>query len=317
MLLKFSDNIFKRTFGVAFYNLPGIIAFTIIAIFAEVQHALGGIFGWGGLDFPTTPVTIMGSALAIFLGFRNNSAYDRWWEARKIWGGIVNTSRSMGSFVMTFPSPRHGEASIDEISAWRKSVINRQIGWLYILKAHLRKQTKWEVLKDFISEKEYEELMHKGNKPSQLLHNQSQAIASAFEKGMIDNFRHMELAREIRTLYELQGKCERIKNTVFPYYYNYFTHLFVWLFIICLPFALVPIMDYMAVPMSVAISFIFYILNKAGELTEDPFEGRAADTPMSTISRSIEIDLLEMLGEEHPPKPLEVQKTVFDAHYLD
>ncbi len=317
MLLRFSKNPIRQIFGIAFFNIRGILAFTAIAIFAEVQHAMDGIYHWTGLDFPVTPVTIMGSALAIFLGFRNNSAYDRWWEARKIWGGIVNTSRTLSSYVMTFPSPRHGDVPFEDIVKWRESMIRRQIGWLYILKAQLRKQPNLEKLREFVSVNEFDDLKTKTNVATHLLHHQNQSIAYAFESGMIDNFRHIEMSQQIKELYDLQGKAERIKNTVFPYYYNYFTHLFVWLFIICLPFALVPIMDYMAIPMSMAISFIFYILNKSGELTEDPFEGRAADTPMSTISRGIEIDLLEMLGEEHPPEPLAPSKTPFDVAYMD
>ncbi len=279
---------------------------------------MGETNDWMGLDLPVVPVTIVGGALAIFLGFRNNSAYDRWWEARKIWGGIVNTSRTLSSFVMTFPSEKHGSASFSEIQTWRKSIIYRQICWLYTLKSHLRKQAPWERMLDFMSKEEYEELMKKTNKPAQLLHNQNQAIAYAFENGMVDNFRHMELAKLIKELYSLQGMCERIKNTIFPFYYNYFTKVFLWLFIFCLPFSLAPLMNgYTAIAMSIGICFIFYILDKSGEITEDPFEGRAADTPMSTISRSIEIDLLEMLGEENTPKPLGVQKTKFDVSFMD
>lgn len=317
MLLQFSNNIFKQVTGIVYYNFRGILFFTIISIFAVVQHDLDGIYHWTGLDLPVVPVTILGGALAIFLGFRNNSAYDRWWEARKIWGAIVNSSRTLSSFVMTFPSGKHGGASVAEAEEWKSHLIKRQIGWLYALKFHLRKQTKWEKLLEYIPDSEYEELMTKANKPAQLLHFQNRAIAKAFDQGLIDNFRHMEMAKLIKDLYAQQGMCERIKNTAFPYYYNYFTGLFLWLFIICLPFSLAPIMDIMAIPMSMGISFIFYILNKSGELTEDPFEGRAADTPMSTITRSIEIDLLEMLGEKTTPKPLEVQRTQFDVQYMD
>ena len=279
---------------------------------------MGETHDWMGLDLPVVPVTIVGGALAIFLGFRNNSAYDRWWEARKIWGGIVNTNRTLGSSIMTFPSEKHGAATFSEIEIWKKSIVYRQICWLYTLKAHLRKQAHSDKMLDYMSKEEYEELMKKTNKPAQLLHNQNQAVAYAFENGMIDSFRHMELAKLIKELYSLQGMCERIKNTVFPFYYNYFTKVFLWLFIFCLPFSLAPLMNgYTAMAMSIGISFIFYILDKSGEITEDPFEGRAADTPMSTITRSIEIDLLEMLGEENTPKPLGIQKTKFDVSFMD
>lgn len=317
MIIKFSDNIFKQITGIVFYNLKGIIAFTIIPVIAVVQHQLEGIHHFTGFDLPIAPVTIVGGALAIFLGFRNNSAYDRWWEARKVWGSIVNTSRTLCSHVLSFPSTKHGNSDAEAVKSWQASMIKRQIAWLYALKTTLRNQGEWETVSKYLSAEEHEQLMARSNKPTHLLHHQNQAIAEAFEKEMIDSFRHVELSKMVEHLYSWQGMCERIKKTVFPHYYNYFTKVFLWLFIICLPFALAPIMDFMAIPMSIGISFIFFILDRSGETTEDPFEGRAADTPMSTITRSIEIDLLEMLGEENPPKPLGVSKTTFDAAYQE
>lgn len=316
MIIHFSNNYFKRVIGIAYYNFISILLFTVIAVLAVVQHAMDGVYHWTGLDLPVVPVTVIGSALAIFLGFRNNSAYDRWWEARKIWGGIVNTSRTLSSFIMTFPSKKHGNASLSEIEKWRESIIYRQICWLYMLKFHLRKQTKYDKVLEYMGKEEFDELMQKSNKPAQLLHNQNQAISYGYEQGMVDSFRHMELAKLVKELYSLQGMCERIKNTVFPFYYNYFTKVFLWIFIVCLPFSLAPLMGFMAIPMSIAISFVFYILDKSGEITEDPFEGRAADTPMSTITRSIEIDLLEMLGQKSP-KPLDPSMTSFDVLYME
>ncbi len=317
MILKFSDNIFRQVIGITFYNLRAIVLFLLFSIVAVLQHSYSELHEWMGLDLPVVPVTILGGALAIFLGFRNNSAYDRWWEARKIWGGIVNKSRTLASFALTFPSAKHGDATIAEVHEWQKVIIQRHISWLYALKFHLRRQSRFEKLEEHLPKEEYENLMKKANKPAQLLHLQNQAIAYAFEAGMIDNFRHLEMARLIKDFYDLQGMNERIKNTVFPFYYNYFTQVFLWLFILCLPFTLVPIMGIGTIPMAFGISFIFYILDKSGELTEDPFEGRAADTPMSTIVRSIEIDLLEMLGEKTPPKPLEVQRTQFDVMFME
>lgn len=317
MILKFSDNLFRQIVGIAFYNLKGIIAFTIIPIIAVLQHQLEGIHHFTGFDLPIAPVTILGGALAIFLGFRNNSAYDRWWEARKVWGSIVNTSRTLSSHVLTFPSDKHGNSGEEEVKMWQQLVIKRQIAWLYALKFTLRNQSEWETVAKYMEADEYDLLMTRSNKPTHLLHHQNQAMAEAFEKGMIDSFRHMELSKLVEHLYSWQGMCERIKKTVFPHYYNYFTKVFLWIFIICLPFTLAPIMDFMAIPMSIAISFIFFILDRSGETTEDPFEGRAADTPMSTITRSIEIDLLEMLGEKEIPTPLGVSKTTFGASYQE
>ncbi|MEP0986740.1 bestrophin family ion channel [Ekhidna sp.] len=319
MIIKYSDNPFKQVLGITFYNRKNIILFTIISVLAVVQHEFGEIYTFNPVTLPLVPVTILGGALAIFLGFRNNSAYDRWWEARKIWGGIVNASRTFGVMICTFSSTHFSNDSVSEkeIIAWRKELINRHIGWLYALIMHLRKQNHWEDLEKHLPKKEVKQLHKFHNKPTQLLHKQSERLQNAYEESIIEDFRHMELANVIKEFYSLQGMAERIKGTIFPYYYNYFTGVFLWLFVICLPFSLAPEMNWGAIPMSIAISFVFTILEKSGAITEDPFEGRAADTPISTITRNIEIDLLEMIKSDTVPAPIEPKTGRFGVQFLD
>ena len=319
MIIKYSDNPFNQILGIVFYNKKNIILFSIIAVLATAQFKYADKFNFGAFDLPVVPVTILGGALAIFLGFRNNSAYDRWWEARKIWGGIVNASRTFGVMVCTFSSDHFtkGQVKNEEILNWRKDVIHRHIAWLYALTLHLRKENNWDILDKYLDSKELASLKKFHNKPTQLLHKQGKELQEAYEERVIEDFRHMELANMIKEFYSLQGMAERIKGTVFPYYYNYFTGVFLWLFVICLPFALVPSMGWMAIPMSIAISFVFTILEKSGAVTEDPFEGRAADTPISTITRNIEIDLLEMIESETLPAPIEPTVGNFGVVYLD
>ena len=319
MLIKFSDNPFKQVIGITFYNKGSIALFILISIAATVQYKFAEIFMFRPLDLPVVPVSILGGALAIFLGFRNNSAYDRWWEARKIWGGIVNASRTFGTFIISFSSTEfsRGKISEKEVKRWQEDLIHRHLAWLYALKMHLRKLNYWEHLEKYLSEKEIEEIRKYHNKPTQLLHSQSIKIQEGYDKKIIEDFRHMELANVMKELIRLQGMTERIKGTIFPYYYNYFTIVFLWLFIVCLPLALVPQMSWGAIPMSVAISFVFTILEKAGATTEDPFEGRASDTPISTITRNIEIDLLEMLKSKTIPAPEEPKTGKFGVRYID
>lgn len=319
MLIKFSDNPFKQVIGIAFYNKVSITLFILISILATVQYKFGEIFMFQPIDLPVVPVSILGGALAIFLGFRNNSAYDRWWEARKIWGGIVNASRTFGTFIISFSSTEFskGKISEKELKSWREDLIHRHVAWLYALKMHLRKLNYWEHLEKYLSEKEIDEIRKFHNKPTQLLHKQSLKIQEGYDKKIIEDFRHMEIASVMKELIRLQGMSERIKGTIFPYYYNYFTIVFLWLFIICLPLALVPEMSWGAIPMSVAISFVFTILEKAGATTEDPFEGRASDTPISTITRNIEIDLLEMMESKTVPAPEEPKTGRFGVRYID
>ncbi len=306
MLLKYSDNYFRRVFGIFYYNAPRILGFVVLSCIAVLQYKFAFLWQLEGFTLPIVPVSILGGALAIFLGFRNNSAYDRWWEARKVWGGIVNSSRTFGTFVMAFPSIKFSKGKLKEkdLENWKTEVIYRHILWVHLLRMHLRKKFKWEDIEKYVDEKGIERLESYKNIPSLVLNEQSEAIAKAYEQGIIEDFRHMEFANLIKELYTFQGQCERIKNTVFPYYYNYFTQVFLGLFNLCLPFALVEMADWKTIPLAVAISFVFSILDKSGTVTEDPFENRAADTPMTTISRSIEIDLLQMLGEKEIPEPV-------------
>ncbi|MEO9870897.1 bestrophin family protein [Ekhidna sp.] len=319
MLIKYSDNPFKQVLGIVFYNRKSILLFTLISILGSIQYQFADIFNINPFVLPVVPVTILGGALAIFLGFRNNSAYDRWWEARKIWGGIVNASRTFGVMICTFSSSHFSkrEEKEEDIMKWRVDIINRHICWLYALIMHLRKQSHWDDLAKHIPAKEVEELKKIHNKPAQILHKQGTLLTEGYEKNIIEDFRHMELANMIKEFYSLQGMAERIKGTIFPYYYNYFTGVFLWLFVICLPFSLVPQMGWGTIPMAMAISFVFTILEKSGAITEDPFEGRAADTPITTITRNIEIDLLEMIKSKTVPAPIEPKTGKFGVQYLD
>lgn len=314
MIVRFSKNPLVQIIGIAYWNIWYILMFTAVA---SVAYLLCEKYDYHFLEIDAVPVSILGGALAIFLGFKNSSAYDRWWEARKIWGAVVNDSRSIAMELITYGRPKVGEES--EHDAWRKRTIYRHIGWVHALKSHLRKEDLNVKLKNYISEEEFDELGDVHNVPAQLIVNQGKDIMYALDKGWIDGFRHQSLMETNKKMYDNQGKAERIKNTIFPFYYNYFTGFFLLLFTVSLPFALSSVMHekqaWLMIPISVAISFAFTILHKAGQLTETPFEGRAADTPMSTIAQGIEIDLLEMLREEHIPTGSTDQKGKFGVIY--
>ncbi|MGB0165293.1 MAG: bestrophin family protein [Luteibaculum sp.] len=313
MIVRYSKNPFFQAVDIAFHNRWRIILFIIIA---EIPYTLYHTLGIGWVKLPVVPVTILGGALAIFLGFRNSSAYDRWWEARKVWGAIVNDSRSFTVFVLSYFKSENA-AEKEEIKKLQKVLIYRHIGWLYTLKSHLRKIHNEQEIKEWYSDKDQKYLKGKTNIPAQTLFLQQQDLAAAYDKGWMSDYRYTEMGRLISRMYDWQGKCERIKNTVFPFYYNYYTQLFLWVFTLCLPFALVPLMGWIALPISVAISFVFSILEKSGLVTENPFEGRAADTPMKTLCRSIEIDLREMLGDSNIPGPLPTKKGRFGVLYKE
>ena len=319
MIIKYSDNIFYQIGGVLFHNMGRISAFTLIGCFAAFQKEFSLIMGWEILVMPAIPVSILGGALAIFLAFRNNHAYDRWWEARKVWGGIVNASRTMTMMILSFGSTHYNKENVTEeqVKSWQKELIYRHLAWVNSLVQYLRTHHLHEDYSHYISKEELELVKTKNNLPAHLIYIQGLRLKEGFEQGIIEDFRHMELVNMIKELNTLQGQAERIKKTVFPYYYNYFTRVFMWVFILAFPFVLVSVSAWwVSIPMSVVISFVFSILEKSGTMTEEPFEDRAADTPMSSITRSIEIDVLEMLGDENIPSHRPSELAHFDVEYM-
>lgn len=312
MIVRFSKNPAQQFLGITFWNFTAILFFAVCAFLA---YFFCIVKGHHFLILPTIPVSVLGGALAIFLGFKNSSAYDRWWEARKIWGAIVNDSRSMGVELSNYAIANSPEEQ-KEVDAWIQRTVRRHIGWVHALRHHLRKESFTEDLCFWLSEDDTEKLRKVSNVPAQIIALQTADVKRALERGWIDEFRFNAIMVTMKKLYDDQGKCERIKNTVFPFYYTYFTTFFLWLFTLCLPFALAGEMsNWVLIPVSVFISFAFFILNKSGIITETPFEGRAADTPMSTICSGITTDLLEMIGEENIPEGASDQKAKFGVIY--
>lgn len=267
----------------------------------------GGYLGSLLIHLPFGVVAMLATALAIFLAFRNNSAYDRWWEARKIWGGIVNSSRTFGRQVTTLTSL--SEKSADKVAAFQKELIYRHIAWINALRMQLRRDTTWEEIEPLIGPEEFKWVMARQNHATQLVQKQGLRIAEGTRDGFITESRYLEVLDETLTsLYDLQGKAERIKNTPLPRQYDYFPRVFLFLFVTLLPSGMITELEkvdsaWMVVPLATVFSYVFYVLMRVGEFNEDPFESRFSDTPMTALCRTIEIDMREQIGEtDLPPK---------------
>ena len=252
---------------------------------------------------------MLATALAIFLAFRNNSAYDRWWEARKIWGGIVNSSRTFGRQVMSLTSL--SENSAEAISVYQRELFYRHLAWINALRLQLRRESDWSTVEQFLSSDEYQWLLERQNRATQLVQKQGMRIAEGRQVGLLVEPRYLEILDETLTsLYDLQGKAERIKNTPLPRQYDYFPRVFLFLFVTLLPSGMITELEkvestWMVIPLATVVSYVFYVLMRVGEFNEDPFEGRFSDTPMTALCRTIEIDMREQLGETDLPPKLE------------
>lgn len=261
------------------------------------------------VHLPFGVVAMLATALAIFLAFRNNSAYDRWWEARKIWGGIVNSSRTFGRQVMSLISL--SDETADTIAAFQKEAIYRHIAWINTLRLQLRKETTFEEIKPLLNSDEFDWVMARKNHATQLVQKQGLRLAEARKQGLIIEARYLEILDETLTsFYDLQGKAERIKNTPLPRQYDYFPRVFLFLFVTLLPSGMITELEkvdraWMVIPLATVVSYVFYVLMRVGEFNEDPFEGRFSDTPMTALCRTIEIDMREQLGETDLPPKLE------------
>lgn len=270
--------------------------------------------GWKEMAINFTPIGVLGSALAIFVAFRNNSAYGRWWEARTLWGGIVNSSRVLARLIITFTdSHAHQENYVQERSeAFKKSMVYKQIAWVHAMRLHLRQQDTWQVLRPFLSDHEFREVVSKHHKPNAIHLLIGKEIYQAMGNGTLGGFDSFQMEGQLLALTNYQGGAERIKNTPLPRQYDFFTRLFVLLFALILPFGLLTffttedllLISWLVVPLSVLIAGVFIIMERTGAANEDPFENKTTDVALSSICNTIERNLKEMLGEQELPEKL-------------
>ena len=245
---------------------------------------------------------VITTALSIFLAFRVNEAYARWWEARILWGGIVNYSRTFARQVTTLIDSDDAEKF-----AWRQDLVYRHLAYINAVRMTLRKEENWQSLKGYLSAGELAELSDKANKATQLLQTQGQRVAQLREQGAIDQFGHLMLDSSLTELYNLQGACERIKTTAFPDRVAYFTRLIAWCMAVMVPICVLEsdeqldMIDFLVVP---AMMLLFVVTERLGADLKNPFEGRPNDTPMTTLCRTIGNRSSAALGETDVPEPL-------------
>lgn len=240
---------------------------------------------------------MMGAALSLFLAFRNNSAYDRWWEARILWGGLVNESRTLARRALTLIDPvRHPDASDP-----RRLLVDLQIAYVNALRCHLRMQNPFPELHGKLPKAIVDRLRNEQNVPAAILLIMGEVSREAFDAGRLDTIRLSALDQTLTELCNVQGGCERIKNTPLPRQYDYGPRLLVHIFCLMLPIGLVEGLGLITPIASTAISLLFIMLEAIGREIENPFENTIHDTPMSSLSRTIEINLRQSAGERDLP----------------
>lgn len=279
------------------HNWPTVRLFFASSVLLTALHLLGL-----SLCLPSFPFTASGVALGIFLGFRTSAAYDRWWEARKLWGRLVNTSRTFARQVLTAAPSHEAAAHVDH-----EALIWGQIAYVHALRVHLRGETP---ASDATLQ---ESLRHAGleipdgarNVPYALLQLQADRLAALRRDGALDAFGWQQLDVSLTDLLDVQGGSERIRNTPIPRAYTFFARGLVLLYGIALPTALLNELAVVTIFTSPVIATCYLLIDEVGRLIQDPFGSGANTMPLSALCRTIETDLRQRLGAPDVPGPLQ------------
>jgi putative membrane protein len=258
------------------------------------------------------PFTMVGFALGIFLGFRNNESYQRFWEGRRLWGQLVNLSRTFSRQVLTMisePVDRRdlieGDTPLEPVEKMHRRLIYAMIGYVHSLRHHLRHESSIDELARWLDPAEVEELRSQRNPPIRILQFIGMRLKTEFQAGRIDVIRFQELERTLAQATDVQGGCERIKATPLPFTYGQLTHTIVALYCYFLPFGIVAKTGWMTPLVTAFLAYVFLGLDSIGDELEDPFGTEPNDLPLSHISRTIEINLRQALDETDLPEPLQ------------
>ena len=271
----------------AAYDVAVVVAFKVLHI--------------ESVAFPQVPLALYGSAIGIILSFRNNSSYARWWEARTLWGAIVNNSRSIARQVLVGMKAKEEER--DDLVAVQHRIIYLQIAFVHALRQHLRKLDVVEAIAPYLQTEVVERLRGEKNVPLAIQTMIGTELLESSARGWINPLQWQAMDHSLNDLADAQGASERIKNTPMPKQYDYFPQLFVQIYCLLLPLGMVASLGWFTPLGSSLVAFIFLVLDKIGRDLEDPFDNTIYDVPLTSISTGIEINLRQMLGEKQLPEP--------------
>lgn len=271
------------------YDLVYVLAISVLVLFiTETYQDLLP-------EMPLVIPTFIGTAISILLSFKLNQSYDRWWEARKVWGAIVNDSRSFVIQLQTLVA-KGNDAII-------KRLAYRQIAWCHSLGQSLRGLNPTDNLDKFITPEDLAELQQHSNKSLALLHLNGKDIKNLKEDEQLEIFAQLQLDNTLVRLCYAQGRAERIKTTIFPVTYRMFLHGIIYLFVVTLSIALKDVGGIFEIPLLLLISSSFFLLEKSATHMQDPFANKPTDTAMTAIARTIEINIKQLLKEPEIPAP--------------
>ena len=271
---------------------PELAVVTIYAIAIVILH---DVVHLGHMSIPIAIPTFLGSAISLILGFRIAQSYDRWWEARKIWGEIVNDSRTLIRQAMTFI---HSSTDENESKKMHEDFANTQIAFAFALGKSLRGQDPLERTEKNLSKIEIQVISKETNIPNAIIKLHAKRLKEAMDKNWVSGFEVIQIDNTITRLTDSMGKAERIKSTIFPMTYTILVEFLLYLFVLLLPLGMTDYFGYMVAPLLIVISIPFFLLEKTAIHLQNPFNGNKTDTPVTSIAKTIEMNLNQMIGKE-------------------
>ncbi len=272
-----------------------------VLLFSLIFHVAKLRIGGAMPEIPVALPALLGTSITLLLAFNINQSYDRWWEARKVWGAVVNDSRSLVLQIASFTVDRdeHVRASVLERVAFR------QIAFCYALGQALRgARPLTEEQTRLLSEEDLRFVLPQKNQPLGLLMRHQMELRTLSERRQINDVQQIQIDATLVRLCEAMGRAERIKHTVFPVTYRLFMHYFIYLFLIFLSIALIETVGAYEVPILVLLASTYFLIEKTALHMQDPFSDRPTDTAMTAIARTIEINLRQLIGNDDVPPPL-------------
>jgi putative membrane protein len=289
MLFAVRDSSLERT-------MPRIAAITLFS----VAVTLGDYWlGTGVYTLTTAPFVLIGVALGIFLGFRNNTAYDRYWEGRKLWGNLVNTSRSYARQLSNFVLSADDERAVTEL---RRELIYKTIAFAHATRHHLRETDPSQDLEAYLTPAEMGSLAEQRNVPVYILRRCGQRVRDAWQAGFLDKYHLTILEGSLVQFTDILGGCERIRNTPVPFGYTVLMHRIVSFYCFFLPFGIYDTVGLLTPLVVFLIAHALFGLDEIGNEIENPFGTAPQHLPLLALCRTIEVNLRQELDEAHVPE---------------
>lgn len=286
----------------------------LVVLYVLAFEAAHSFFDANALNIPIAIPTIIGTIISLLLAFKSNQAYDRWWEARIIWGAIVNDSRTLVRQLITFY--KDPDFSV-EANEFKEKFAKRQAAWCYSLGQSLRGKDPIAPIKDLLTADELRFVKKHKHVPNALLLLHSKDLRTASQNGLLNVYQQVEIDNTLTRLCDGMGKCERIKNTVFPTTYSMYIRFTLCLFLILLPFGLNDLVGWLQIPLVTTIGAAFFLIEKMAIHLQDPFESRPTDTPVTAISNNIEKNLMQMVHEYRDEFEEEKLQAIANEHHIE